>query len=666
MSKKIVFTFGRFNPPTKGHEELLRFVMTYANSTGADARVYISKSHDSTRNPLPYKQKIQFLRQLFPWANIIDDVKAINLFAICRELSNNGYTDVTFVTGDDRVDGFENLIKRYILPKSDPNYSNSKNYAFKNFKVISSGNRYHGISGTDMRNHIVSNDFDKFMNVFPSKNKVLGKRIFDTAKSYLREEKYELPGMTRKEFNNILKDFVDYSSNLMGVEKPYVRYKTDKGEGQPSFGGYAPQSKTLTVYTKNRHPMDILRTVAHEMVHHKQNEDGRLGKDIEKEGATGSDIENEANLEAGKIMRWFGKANPHLFDKSHVIESNAIFLGGVPGSGKDKILKEAILSNNYKEVSFNNFKENYIDGDNLVINGTMDSFEKVKYIKNLLENNGYSTMMIFVNTTNETSKQRNEARAVKGGRVINESIRFNKWKEAQINLEKYDKLFEKVIEVKNDIDATNIHETYTKLIQSISDEIQSFFRTKTDVLFEEMINEVGGAGNWGTTQLTDRYKLDTPGQEPGKTRKMGYFKPKNKVKILGTTKGIDGDRLESTYTSAKNPSFTGNVTGDVNNYMGPETWQKWSPIDRWSVNEETKRRFKEKYGKLAEQKIKESARKLKLRKESLVDPYIGAPGVTPNAGNVEDNRPDVNSEFEKLSIYKYRKNKKFNNFKPKG
>ena len=86
MSKKIVFTFGRFQTPTRGHEELIRFVMTYANSTGADARIYPSKSHDSVRNPLPYQHKIQFLRQLFPWANIVDDPKAVNLFAICRDL----------------------------------------------------------------------------------------------------------------------------------------------------------------------------------------------------------------------------------------------------------------------------------------------------------------------------------------------------------------------------------------------------------------------------------------------------------------------------------------------------------------------------------------------------------------------------------------------------
>lgn len=658
MSKRIVFTFGRFQTPTKGHEELIRFVMTYANSTGAEARIYPSKTHDSSRNPLPYPHKIQFLRQLFPWANIVDDPKAVNLFAICRDLSNKGYTDVVFVTGDDRVDGFESMIKRYILSRNDPSFNQARNYGFNSFKVISSGARYDGVSGTDMRQHVLANKFDRFMSVLPTKNKVLGKRIFNTAKAYLKEESIE-SGMTRKEFDALLHSFIDFACDKLGVdEKPVIQYKDDKGEGQPSFGGYAPGSKTLMVYTKHRHPMDILRTVAHELVHHKQNNDGRLGKDIEKEGATGSDIENEANSEAGKIMRWFGKANPHMFDKSYVVESKAIFLGGVPGSGKDRILKEAILPHNYKEISLDNFNESCVDGDNLVINGTMIAYEKVRSIKNLLESEGYSTIMFFVNTSNDVSKMRNEARATKGGRVINETVRFNKWQEAQVNLEKYDTLFEKVVEIKNDLDANTIRETYNKFIQSISEEVENFSKTAYDHTFETMLNEVGGAGNWGTPMLTNRYKADTPGQEPKKTRQMGYFKPKTSIKIFDKNPNISGDRLGSTYTSAKNPSFVGNISGDVNDFTGPETWQKWSPIDRWSVNEDTKKRFKERYGKLAEQKIKETAEKLKLRKESLVDPYIGAPGMTPNASNVEDNRPDINSEFEKLSFHKYRKYRK--------
>ena len=308
-------------------------------------------------------------------------------------------------------------------------------------------------------------------------------------------------------------------------------YKDDKGDGQPSFGGYAPHSKELMVYTKNRHPMDIFRTVAHELVHHKQNLDGRLGKDIAHEGSTGSDIENEANSEAGKVMRYFGKDNPFYFDMTYVGESKAIILAGTPGSGKDKILKEAILPAGFSEINADEFHKVELQG-NVVINGSFDP-EKVITIKEALELKGYQTIMVFVNTSNEVSKLRNEARAGKG-RVIAENVRFGKWKAAQDALNFYDSLFEKVIEVKNDLDLNQpeaiIQEVYEKLIKSVAAEIDQFAMTEQDHRFQRMLNEVGGAGNYGTQKLTNRYEKDTPGQTPGKPKPMKVLTLKDKIK----------------------------------------------------------------------------------------------------------------------------------------
>ena len=93
MGKKAVFTFGRCNPFTKGHEELFKFVMDYARKNGAEGRIYLAKTENHGKNPLPYRQKVAFGKQLFPWANIIDDPQAINAFSVCRKLSDEGYTD---------------------------------------------------------------------------------------------------------------------------------------------------------------------------------------------------------------------------------------------------------------------------------------------------------------------------------------------------------------------------------------------------------------------------------------------------------------------------------------------------------------------------------------------------------------------------------------------
>ena len=77
-----------------------------------------------------------------------------------------------------------------------------------------------------------------------------------------------------------------------------------------SFGGYDPESKSITLNTNGRHQMDVFRTLAHELTHYKQDTLGMLD---DTSGETGSPIENEANAVAGIIMRNFGKEHPDLF-----------------------------------------------------------------------------------------------------------------------------------------------------------------------------------------------------------------------------------------------------------------------------------------------------------------------------------------------------------------
>lgn len=675
FNKKVVFIFGRFQVPTKGHAEMIQFGADYARRTGAEFRVYTSKSHDPSKNPLPYQQKIAFLRQIFPGINIVDDPHATTAFAICKQLSDQGIEDVTMITGGDRVREFQNGIGKYVMPRDNPKFDKNKNYAFKRFTVVNSGGRKEGVSGTQMRQFIRQNKFSEFMKVSPTRNTMLAKKIFKTAKEYLKEnELLSEEAMSRKEFDKALKSFVDYTCGKLGInEKPVIKYKDDGKDGsQPSFGGYAPHTKELIVVSKNRHPMDIFRTVAHELVHHKQNEDGRLGKDIAKEGSTGSDIENEANAEAGKIMRYFGRENPFYFDMQYVTEHRAIILGGTPGSGKDKILKEAIIPLGFKEVSDSKFTIKEATGENLVVSGTMFGYEQTKQIKHILECAGYKTIMVFVNTSNEVSKQRNEARATSGGRVICEANRFAKWKTAQDNLDRYDKLFEKVIEVKNDFNANDLGDTWSKLIESVTKEIYDFALSDFDRRFEQMLegysdfgprpknNPVGGAGNWGTDKLTNRYKADTPGQEPGKPKPMKVLRLKTKMKEDNETKTprvsprnmpIGGDRIGDEIGYPKSPTFGDNQT--------IPTIGNTDPIARWMMKEETKKKFRERYGSLAEQKIRETASKL-AKCESLDDPYAGGMSdVSVTGGPPEDvmygGKRMVGADQEKTSLFGKRK-----------
>jgi hypothetical protein len=666
--KKIVFTFGRYNPPTTGHAELITYAVRLAQKNGADHRIYTSQSHDPSKNPLAPRQKMMFLRQIFPGVNFVDDPAMKTAFAICRKLADEGYEDVTFVVGDDRLSEFKASFSRYVKPKTAKDYNPKIHYPFKKFQVVSSGARKQGISGTDLRAAVRKGDFATFAKASAAKDKTLARKIFTATRAQLKEQMlYE--EMSRKDFSNHLNSFLDFCCDKLNIsDKPKLKFKepADQGE-QPSFAAYAPGAREVYVMSKNRHPMDIFRSVAHELVHHKQNEEGRIGKDIAKEGATGSDIENEANSRAGELMRWYGKANPQCFGMSYVTENKAIVLAGVPGSGKDKILKETILPFGFTEIS----SETYTTPSDrlIVVNGT-SNYERIRFIKEDLEKSGYETIMVFVNTSNDVSRQRNEARADKGGRVINEAVRYTKWKNAQDTLDRYDDLFERVFVVQNDLDLNQsqevIQETHHKLIEMVSEDIRQFALAPADKQFENMLegysdfgpkaknNPVGGAGNWGTSKLADRYKSDTPGQIPGKNLEMGYYQPK--VKVFGNLPK-QADRVGQTFTSAKNPSFVGDITSDQNAFSIGEPLSNWSAIDRWAMREETRNRFKAKYGYLAEQKIKEIADKLRREANYDISSSSGFIGATPNAGNAGDDgtRPDINAEFEKMAIMKPRR-----------
>lgn len=111
-------------------------------------------------------------------------------------------------------------------------------------------------------------------------------------------------------------DFMSHAKNHLGVnELPKVELVNDKRVAQEnaSFGGYYPGEKTIRVNIAGRHPVDILRTLAHEMVHYRQDLDGELD-DVAMAGETGSTCENEANSEAGIMMRNYGRAKPSIYE----------------------------------------------------------------------------------------------------------------------------------------------------------------------------------------------------------------------------------------------------------------------------------------------------------------------------------------------------------------
>ena len=107
----------------------------------------------------------------------------------------------------------------------------------------------------------------------------------------------------------MFKKFLPLAMEVLEVDSlPRMHFATELNTGdQPSFGMYSPDDNMLAVALANRHPVDILRTVAHELVHFKQNMNGELNPDS---GETGSPHENQAHEIAGVIMRNFNKRYP--------------------------------------------------------------------------------------------------------------------------------------------------------------------------------------------------------------------------------------------------------------------------------------------------------------------------------------------------------------------
>jgi hypothetical protein len=169
--KTAVYTFGRFNPPTIGHEKLLRVVDTTSKKEGGDYFVYTSHSQESKKNPLSHKQTINFLKLIFskhrPY--IEDSTATTALHAASDIYDKGGYSKLVMVVGSDRVRDFSTLLNRYNDSKSKHGY-----YKFDSIEVISAGERdpdaegADGMSASKMRQAVQDSNYDVFKMGLPS------------------------------------------------------------------------------------------------------------------------------------------------------------------------------------------------------------------------------------------------------------------------------------------------------------------------------------------------------------------------------------------------------------------------------------------------------------------------------------------------------------------
>jgi phosphopantetheine adenylyltransferase len=161
--KILTVTFGRFNPPTIGHEKLLKMAQKIA--AGGDLRIFPSRTHDPKKNPLDPGTKISYMKKMFPQfaESIVDSDKMKSIFDVLV-VSNEEYHAVNIVVGADRQAEFENLANKY----------NGQLYEYEQIRVVSAGARdadaegIEGMSASKMRKAAAEGDYDTFKRGIPS------------------------------------------------------------------------------------------------------------------------------------------------------------------------------------------------------------------------------------------------------------------------------------------------------------------------------------------------------------------------------------------------------------------------------------------------------------------------------------------------------------------
>ncbi len=195
-----VFTLGRFNPPTTGHEKLI----TKLSSKAGRDPMYIFPTHtqDPKRNPLPHSLKVAYMKKMFrKYAKNIQISKARNVFEVAKILYDKGHKSVIMVVGSDRVAEFNGLLKKYNGTKSTHGF-----YEFDNINVVSAGERdpdsegVEGMSASKMRAAAQDGKKDDFMTGLPPSFKD-GEKLYRDVRSNMgvREER-DMGDMTDFEY----------------------------------------------------------------------------------------------------------------------------------------------------------------------------------------------------------------------------------------------------------------------------------------------------------------------------------------------------------------------------------------------------------------------------------------------------------------------------------
>jgi phosphopantetheine adenylyltransferase len=187
-TREIAFTFGRFNPPTVGHEKLIKKVA----AASSVFKIFLSRSEDSKKNPLSPRQKLDHMKKMFPSYARNFEINSTNMILdIGSYLFKKGFTAIKMVVGSDRVREFETILKKYNGERNRHGF-----YDFETIKVISAGERdpdaegVSGMSASKMRSAAEKDDIQTFKKGIPGGYRDAEKLFKDVRKGMRLADNY--------------------------------------------------------------------------------------------------------------------------------------------------------------------------------------------------------------------------------------------------------------------------------------------------------------------------------------------------------------------------------------------------------------------------------------------------------------------------------------------
>ena len=287
---KIAIYPGAFKPPHKGHFQVVKQLVDRS-----DVSEVIIAVSSKERGGVSSNQSLDvwalYTNILGPKAKVVL-VSGSPVYYVFDQIKNNPDQEFIAVFGKEESSRFAALADN---PKVE---------------VFDAGN-FENISATDFRDAIRSRDVKQVEKFLPAG--ITTQQFFDAFGKQFNGNKEPINESLYENQFPLLKEFIGYCREYLKLKSlPPLKmsYDPTTAESRRSFGGYDPNNKSIELSVANRHQADVFRTLAHELVHYKQDTQNRL---TPESGKTGHAHENEANAAAAIIMRNFAQMRPEMF-----------------------------------------------------------------------------------------------------------------------------------------------------------------------------------------------------------------------------------------------------------------------------------------------------------------------------------------------------------------